>query len=85
MFTFTVLPDNGKEYEVTATSRDVRAWEKKHRDNSLMKLTQDLKLDDLYQVAYIASVRQGLYSGSQADFEASVDLEMEAEAEDPKA
>jgi hypothetical protein len=86
MFKFTVLPDNGKPYDVVATSRDVRVWEKQHKDNSLSKFSQDLKLDDLYSVAYIASVRQGLYSGTQEEFDKSVDLEMSVEEdESPKA
>lgn len=76
MFTFKVTPDGGEEFEVTAHSRDIRMWEKTGPNRSFAKLTSDLKMTSLYEVAHIAARRQQLYTGTLDDFGATCDLTM---------
>jgi hypothetical protein len=84
VFTFRIVPDNGEPYEVRAGTRDVAAWERSGKDNSMANLERDLRISDLYWIAYLAAKRQGLYGGTQSDFEASVDLSFDwAQTTDP--
>ena len=86
MFDFIVTPDNGEPFNVTATGRDVMAWERKGKDRSLHRLTRDMRMTDLYSLAHTAAQRQGLFSGDLRDFEESVELDVadeDEEAEDP--
>ncbi|MEV0902891.1 hypothetical protein [Actinoplanes sp. NPDC049802] len=82
MFKFNVTPDDGPAYEVVATTRDVAKWERTTKGASLAGLQSDMKAVDLYRIAYHASVRQGLYAGTLADFEDSTDLDV-LDLEDP--
>lgn len=77
MITLKVIPDNGDEYVVTATSRDVLTWEKTTKgDRSFVDLLQSPTLVDFYKVAWIASWRQGLTSvKNQQEFEATCEVE----------
>lgn len=86
MIEFTVQPDGGEKYEVTATSRDIVVWEKrtasgKGGPRSFAQLMSDLRMTDMYIIAHVASKRLGLFEGSQADFEQGVDLEFDIEEE----
>lgn len=81
MFTFRISPDGGETWELRAGTRDVAAWERAGKDNSLANLERDLKISDLYWIAFLAAKRQGLYTGTQSDFEASVDLNFDWEQE----
>ena len=86
MFDFKVTPDNGEPFEVTATGRDVMAWERKGKDRSVARLTKDMRMTDLFALAHTAAVRQGLYTGDLRDFEESVEVDVadnDEEAEDP--
>lgn len=82
MFDFKVTPDGGEPFEVHAGSRDVLQWEKTTKGASFGNLADGLKLTDMYKIAHIAAKRQGLYTGSLADFETSVELDFD-ETEEP--
>lgn len=81
MFTFTVTPDGGEKFEVTAGTRDVLRWEKTTKGASLAQLKEGVTLGALYRIAHIAAVRQQLFTGSLAEFEESCELEFEEEDE----
>jgi len=84
MFTFNVAPDNGNEYQVTVGPRDILKWERTVKGASLIKLQQNMQYEDLYHIAYLASVRQGLFAGSFELFTETVDLTM-ADDEDEES
>lgn len=68
MFDFTVRPENGDPWEVTADSRDVYVWEKTSRNGmTLARLMDDLAMTELYRLAHIAARRQQLFTGSLED------------------
>lgn len=75
MITFTLTPDDGEEFEVTATSRDVYMWERVYQGKSLGQLKANLLMGDLYALAHLACKRQRQYVGKFEDFEASHDLD----------
>lgn len=81
MFLFKLTPDGGDEFEVVAGTRDVLVWEKTGKGRSLQGFTDNLHMTDLYEMAYIAAKRQGLWDGNRADFEASMELDFEEEKE----
>lgn len=74
MIDFTCKSDDGDEYTVTATARDVLVWEKTGKDRNFAKLMSELPLADLYVIAHIASRRQGKYEGPREQFEKTIDL-----------
>jgi len=84
MIEFTVRPDGGEPYKVTATSRDIHQWERTNRGASFNLLMADMHMVDLYKVAFIASRRQGLFTGTEKDFTEQVDIVAdESEEMDP--
>lgn len=85
MFEFTVKPDGGEPFKVVAEWRDVVAWEKTTRgQRSFKDLADRLFAEDLNKLAWIACRRHGLFNGSQAEFDKTVNLEFEAgEEPDP--
>lgn len=79
-----VTPDEGDQYEVTVNGRIIVLWERAHVKNSVSKLTEGLRLTDVYSLAFYAARTQGKFAGTQEEFEASVEVEMVAdEAADP--
>jgi len=84
MITLTVTPDNGEPFEVTATARDLLSWERTTKGNkSFVDLINDPNLVDLYRVAHLACWRQGLFTGTQKEFEDSCEVTGQAEDDDP--
>lgn len=84
MIDFTIRPDDGDEYTVTADSRDIYLWEKTHRKGKTFQtLMNDLAMVDLYTIAYQASKRAGLCDGTEAEFARTCVLEFEIEEEEP--
>ena len=75
MFDFTVTPDDGDPFEVTAGSRDTLVWERTTRGASLAQLSEGLKIADMYRIAHIASRRLGLFSGDLKSFEETCEIE----------
>ena len=82
MFTVTVTPDGGDAYDVTATSRDVMAWEKGGKGRSLGRLAENASITDVVALAYLAAYRQGRFSGTREEFEATCDVELQAPDEE---
>lgn len=85
MFLFKLTPDGGDTFEVRATTRDVLVWEKTAKGRSLTSLMNDLKVSDMYEIAYVAAKRQGHWDSTRAEFEERMDLDFEEEkgAADP--
>lgn len=77
MIDFKIQPDGKDEFEVKATSRDVYVWEKAGRGRSFQKLTADLHMTELYEVAHIAARRQQLFTGSLEEFATTCELKFE--------
>lgn len=74
MIDFGITPDGGNHYKVTATARDILAWEK--RTGKSWSLIRDgLPMGDLYNIAHVASLRQGMFSGNLDEFEKTVDID----------
>lgn len=82
MITFTVAPESGDPYEVTATSRDVYVWEKTSKGRSMSQLRADVRIEDLYRLAHLASKRLQLFTGSLEEFTESCDLEFEEDQDE---
>jgi len=76
MITLKVMPDAGAAYVVTATTRDIAKWERTNRGASFAKLQSDMHATDLYVIAYLAASRQGLFTGTQAEFAETCDLDV---------
>ncbi|MFD4196620.1 hypothetical protein [Amycolatopsis thermoflava] len=87
MIDFKVKPDNGAEYEVKATSRDVLLWERTSKDKgaTLRRLLTDLRISDMYDVAYLASKRTGQFDGTKTDFESTVELKFDLETDEDES
>lgn len=86
MFNFRVAPDQGEPFNVTAGSRDVLAWEKAGPGRSVSAVLENPTLTAFYGLAYAAAHRQRLFTGTQAEFEATCDLTrsvVDEEASDP--
>lgn len=76
MIEFTVKPDGGDEYQVTATSRDVYVWEKITKSH-MGQLQGNVSMTAMYSLAHLASKRQQLYSGTLDEFTESCDLDFD--------
>lgn len=75
MFTFKISPEDAEAFQVKGTSRDISKWEKTTKGASLHKLRTEMCVVDLYRIAYNACTRTGLWTGTLADFEDTVDLD----------
>lgn len=85
MIDFTVTTDTGETFEIKSTTRDVLNWEKTTKGGSLKSLMDNLHMVDMYKVSYFAARRLGKFTGTQAEWESTVDLEFETETEDGSA
>lgn len=77
MIDFTIKPDGGEAYEVTATTRDIYVWEKAGRDRTINKLIGDVSMQAMYELAHVAARRQQLFTGALDEFVESCDLDFE--------
>jgi hypothetical protein len=82
LFTFTVKPDGGDEYELEATSRDVLNWERTTKGASLSKFERDAMITDVYKISHFAAVRAQRFTGDLKEWQDSVDIEFEKDEED---
>ena len=83
MIEFSIEPDGGDRYTVTADSRDVYVWEKTSRDKvSFQQLMETLQMTEMYRLAHIASRRQGMFSGTLDEFAAGCILHFDPEVEE---
>lgn len=87
MFTFKISPDGGESFTVRGTSRDIHRWEKTTKGASLHKLQEEMTVSALYEVAFHACKRAGLWDGTLAEFEAQCDIDTvddeDDDSEDP--
>ncbi|HYD28882.1 hypothetical protein [Brevundimonas sp.] len=91
MFEFRILPDGGEPFEITASMRDLRMWEKTHRGRSMGVLSDrsSLSATILFEIAYAACRRQGKIHNDMTgdvfaethDFELGEEVEEEEPAE----
>lgn len=89
MFEFRILPDGGKPFEISATMRDLRMWEKTHRGRSMGMLSDRSAVSAtiLFEIAYSACRRQGVIDSQMTgdtfaetfDFELGEEVEEEGE------
>lgn len=76
MFRFKITPEDGNPYELVASSRDVLQWERRNKGASMSRLQAEMRMTDVYKIAYFAATRQNGYPGTEADFTDEVDLEL---------
>jgi len=67
-FVSDVIPDDGAEFRVVAGPRDVAHWERTGKGRSLGKLESDPSITALFEIAWTACTRQGLWSGPLTEF-----------------
>lgn len=80
-FPIEVTPDGQEPFRTVATSRDFRQLE---RINKQFVFTRDMEkpsMTVIYSVAWISAKRAGLFDGTQAEFEATCEVDVLA-AED---
>jgi hypothetical protein len=80
---FTVAPENGEPYELTATSRDVLMWEKTTHGWTFLKLMEEMPMVQLYKLAHLAARRQQMFTGPLEEFEKTCELKFERTEADP--
>jgi hypothetical protein len=56
-------------------SRDIAQWEKRNK-GSLKSLNENMKMTDIYVVAHLSAVRQGLYTGTEQEFQDGCDIDI---------
>ncbi|HEX7038680.1 MAG TPA: hypothetical protein VF202_01045 [Trueperaceae bacterium] len=84
MFTFTVHPEGEEPFTVVAEWRDVVTWEKTSQGKRCFQdLQERLRAEDLNKLAWIAARRQGLFNGSLAEFDKTVNLDFKFDEEEP--
>lgn len=86
MYSFEItFPDKGTQ-ELKVSLGDLRVWERKTGKKIKQLDEGNFELEDLFIMAYSASVRRGFFTGTEEEFETVVDIEFsEVPAEDPKA
>lgn len=81
MITFHLKPEHGETFDLEGTSRDVLLWERTTKGAQLAKIETDLKMSDLYKIAYFAMKRTRGFDGTQTEFEETYDLDFDMEEE----
>lgn len=82
MFTFTVRPDQGEEYELKAASRDVYVWERSGKGRTLSAFMEAFAISSCYELAHIAARRQQTFAGTLEEFASSHDLDFREDEQD---
>lgn len=77
MFDFTVKPDGGEPFKVTATSRDVLAWECANKGVNLKRLEQAPSMTDFYKIAHFAVQRTQKWAGELDEFMRTCEIEVD--------
>jgi hypothetical protein len=85
--TFEVTPDGGDPYRLTVDTRDMYTWEKTTQNKAitLQQAMEELRLVELYRMAWIAARRQGMYSGTLDEFAATHLVEPTGDEDDEEA
>lgn len=83
MLRIKVMPDGSEPYEVTATSRDIRAWEKGGSGRSFGKMADGLSMTTIYAIAHVTARRLGHLDQAVTldQFAEATDIELVAEEE----
>lgn len=79
MFSIRVRPDGGEPFEVETTSRDIVRWEaggNRQSPRSMSKLSDDLRMTDVTDLAWFAANRKGLTDLDINQWRASVDIDI---------
>jgi hypothetical protein len=81
---FEITPDDGDPYKIVADTRDIYSWEKttSNKQVTLQQAMEELRLVELYRIAWIAARRQGMYAGTLEQFAANHQVEPSEEDED---
>lgn len=74
MIKFSIKPDGAPQFEVEGDTRDVLNWERTSKGKTFGGLMDSLAMGDLYRIAFFASKRQGLFAGTEREFEEQVVL-----------
>lgn len=86
MFEFKIIPDepDAEPFEITAGMRDIRAWEKAFpkRSMGMMSDAATMSATVMFELAYIASKRQGKLPDSLCAVRAADGVEQFVEAYD---
>lgn len=77
MFELKIIPDVGEPFDVTATSRDIAAWERGGKQRSMGRLTEELRMTDIIDMAWYAASRRDLTDLDIVQWRAGVDLDFE--------
>lgn len=91
MFKFTVTPDaeGAEPFELDATMRDLRVWEKTHHKRSLGQATDGAAISAtmLFEIAYSACVRQRKIPAglTEEQFAEQYEIEPDDDGEDADA
>lgn len=85
MFELRITPDDGDTLDVSAGMRDVRMWEKTHKNRGLGQLSDGAAISAtvLYELAFTAAKRSGLLPAGLTEdaFADQYELEVEEPAE----
>lgn len=80
MIKLKIMPEDGKPFVIVCTTRDIARWEKTTKGASFAGLQADMKVTDLYKIAWFAIERLGVDTGlpnaTLRDFERDVDLDV---------
>lgn len=79
MLTVKLIPDHGEPVEIEAGTRDVYVWEKTNHGKTFAEFTRDVAVVDLYEIAWHAARRQGVFTGNLKDFVETYEIETEVE------
>jgi hypothetical protein len=85
MFTLTINPDEGEAFEVETTSRDIAAWERGAKHRSIGRLSEDMRMADIIDLAWYAADRRGLTDLDIVSWRQGVDLDFELKKDKDKA
>ena len=85
MFDFTITPDGGEPFEMTAGMRDIVIWERTHKGRAFAQLGDGgMSATMLYEIAYSACRRQQLVPRelTEAQFVGTYDISLGDEPEE---
>jgi hypothetical protein len=79
VFNIRVIPDGGEPFEVETTSRDIVAWEaggNRQNPRSMSKLSDDLRMTDVTDLAWFAARRKSLTDLDLRQWREQVDIDI---------
>lgn len=83
MITLKVSPDGLPAYSVEVVPRDILNWERTGTGRSMAGLVTNMRMTDLYDLAYFAAKRLGLFAGTPGEMQSTCDVEIDGEAPEP--